>query len=330
MTTASLDIALVRELMTLAGLAYGDPQSLDGYMSDGQSGPDGWSLIWAAHSDPVPTVFAFIARHEASNRSAIVIRGTYPNPLNVAYWNDATLDSPYGPMQPWPGDATGKAKISQGTSTALQDLLQQQGTVGTFSEAVAVLPVGELYITGHSLGGTLAPVVGLWLSERATPVVATAICAFAGMTPGNADFAVRFGHGSKLAGRVWRYNNTLDTVPYGWDRVWSAINFYQPKPSGGLLVKIVIFIMGLILKFYGFSAIGTEVRLVGKLNEPVLQNMLLSYVIENLRQHLPQTYLDLLEGPTLPFTMGYGAIVSAPTDPSVAHMWTKRPRAFYM
>jgi len=328
MTNTQLDENLVRELMTLAGLAYGDPQKLDGYLAGSQTAA--WRVVWAAAAELVPDTFAFIARDGESSRYAIVIRGTYPHPLNIAYWNDATLDSPYGPMQPWPGDATGKAKIAKGTSKAFGDILKLQDSAGkSFADAAGALPPGaDIYITGHSLGGTLAPVVGLWLSERPVPVTPI-VCAFAGMTPGNAAFAALFGPGTRLDGRVWRYNNTLDTVPYGWDRVWSAIGFYKPRPSS-FLVKVAIGFMGLILSFYGFRAIGTEVPLKGTVNAPVFKSNLVSYVIENLRQHLPETYLALLGAAPLPFTIGFGAIVADGAHPAMAATWSQRPRAFFV
>lgn len=306
-------------MMTLAGLAYGQPAAIPRYLAEDPLTAGDWSIVWIADAIAVPVNFAFIARSAATGAYAIAIRGTYPDPFSSAYWDDASQDSPTGPMQPWPG-AADDAMVGGGTWAGLQGVLALQGAGRSFPEALAALPAdADLYVTGHSLGGTLAPVVALWLAEQPGGPIAT-VYAFAGMTPGNAGFAALFGTGTQLADRVWRYNNTLDTVGYGWDRVTATIGFYQPAPRGGLLVEAALAAMALRLLPYGYTAIGREVALPGVLQPPTIPCEIIAYVLENLHQHLPDTYLSLLGAPALPFTIGFGAVVAGHDHPAAARL----------
>jgi hypothetical protein len=107
-----------------------------------------------------------------------------------------------------------------------------------------------------------------------------------------------------LGGRVWRYNNTLDSVGYGWDNVLATRNFYEPVPRGGILVEAAIVSMAVKLRSYGYTAIGNEVKLLGKVSASPIALEVAAYLLENLHQHLPDTYLGLLNAPPLPFTIG--------------------------
>lgn len=318
MVAAAVPVAidpLAPVLMTLAGIAYGKPSAIASYLVTDTLTAGDWSIVWIADDLAVPVNFAFIAKSASTGAYAIAIRGTYPDPFSSAYWDDANEDSPVGPMQPWPGAADPAAQVAGGTWTGFQSLLGLIGAGQSLAQAVAALPAtATVYVTGHSLGGTLAPVLALWMSEQ-TGVAVPSVYAFAGMTPGNAAFAALFGPASPLAGRVWRYNNTLDTVGYGWDRVLETRRFYQPEPSGGLLVEGAIVAMALRLMSYGYTGFGTIVALPGVLRKPTIDCDFVAYLLENLHQHMPDTYLALLGAPALPFAIGFGAIVSPRTAP---------------
>ncbi len=297
-------------LMTLAGIAYGQPAKIPGYLTDDPLTNGDWSITWIAEDVPDPVNFLYIAQSKSTGAYAVAIRGTYPNPFSPAYWEGANQDNPIGPMQPWPG-APG-ANVSGGTWAGFQNLLTLSNGTTSFAQAVAALPDGaKLYVTGHSLGGTLTPVIALWLAEMGRGFDITA-CPFAGMTPGNAAFAALFGPGTALAGRVTRYNNTLDTVPYGWDRVLETKSFYQPAPQGGLLVEGALAVMALRLVPYGYTSIGAEVALPGVVLPIPIDCSIVAYVFENLHQHMPDTYLALLGAPKLPFSILFGTIIGPP------------------
>jgi hypothetical protein len=301
---------LVKVLMTMAGLAYGEPDRLPGYLLNDPLTGGAWTPAWIAQAVDDPVTFAFIAQHQVTGDFVVAIRGTYPNPFGRAYWDDGNLDKPFGTMQPWPGAEASGAKVSKGTWSAFQNLKALSNGTLTFERKLLNLPRDAVvHVTGHSLGGTLAPVLALWLTETAQLAPANVV-AFAGLTPGNGRFARLFGDGTALADRVWRYNNTLDTVGYGWDRIWQTRRFYEPAPRGGLLVALLIGLTRLALIPYGFTAIGKEVPLTGRVLTTAVDHGLIAYLLENLSQHLPGTYLQLLHAPPLPFTMEFVSLVT--------------------
>jgi hypothetical protein len=304
--------ALARVMMTMAGIAYGEPSAIPGYLAADTLTRGDWTPVWIAEPVDVPKNFAFIARNSAGDY-CIAIRGTYPNPFSPAYWDDANEDSPLQDLVPWPLGSSDPVdvgpRISNGTATAFKRLLALSDGTDTFETAAGKIPpAATVFVTGHSLGGTLAPVVGLWITGLANAPAPKVFC-FAGLTPGNQAFADLLGPGTRLAGRVTRYKNSYDSVPYGWNDVLATRDFYQPEPSGGLLVAAAVTALSLKLTEYGYATVGEEIVLQGVLNTYSPGCEFISYVIENIRQHLPDTYLSLLGAPSLPFTIGLGTLV---------------------
>jgi Lipase (class 3) len=301
-------------LMTLAGVAYGDPARVPGYLA-AATPTAGWQVIWMPEVGEAPDNFMFLAT-DGRGSYVVAIRGTYPNPFSEAYWHDGNQDSPFGTMADWPG-APG-AKIGGGTQTGLTNLLALKDAKGqSLAEAVACLPADAVVtVTGHSLGGTLAPVLALALAtaDSSSEIQATS---FAGMTPGNAAFAALFGAGTRLSGRVRRVYNTLDTVSYGWDRVWATHGFYQPAPQGGDVVSALLLATEARLKLggYEYAPVGLPVPLPGQVRPATIPCALAAYVIENLHQHLPDTYLSLLGAPPLPFSIIWGSMTVPRSHP---------------
>ncbi len=304
--------------MTFAGLAYGHPDAIPGYVAAGQETAC-WSVAWFAAAPAPPAAFdnfAFLAVAGDGADAVLAIRGTYPDPLMRPYWDDAHEDNPLQPMQPWPGGG----RIGGGTATGLAKLSALSDARGkSLNEAVAGLAAGtRLTVTGHSLGGTLAPVLALQLAGQ-FPALSVAATSFAGMTPGDGAFAALFAvPGTPPVRKVF---NTLDTVAYGWDQVLATVDFYQPQPQGGPLVQFKLRKMArdLAAGGYDYTAVGTPVPLTGQLQSETVLCDLVGYLFEMLHQHLPDTYLALLGAPPLPFKLGFGPTVHANGIPDPLH-----------
>jgi hypothetical protein len=314
--------------MTLAGIAYGHPSSISDYVNHAAPTAGNWSVTWMANAPGTPDNFAFMADSATLGVSVIAIRGTYPNPFSPAYWDDGNQDSPFGEMVAWPGST--EAKIGQGTSTGLKGVLALKNKAGlTLQDAIADLPSGrQVTVTGHSLGGTLAPVVALSMASQ-FPERAFSVTTFAGLTPGNSAFAALFAQRGIPVRRVY---NTLDTVAYGWDNVWATRNFYRPAPRGGIAVKIALLVTRLRLAWgrYGYAAVGEGVPLPGTISQQNIRFQLVAYVIENLHQHLPDTYLTLLGAPPLPFKLGFGSVVLPRDHPQAQGLISSDPPTVFL
>jgi hypothetical protein len=298
-------------LMTLAGIAYGAPKDIGRYIEEAEPTASDWQLDWLPSVTDTPPNFAFAAHNTSDGTRVVSIRGTYPNPLSSAYWEDGRQDSPFGTMASWPGNP--EAKISAGTATGFENLkMLANGNGITLQAYLATVPdESPVFVTGHSLGGTLAPVLALWFTDL-FPGKSISVATYAGITPGNSSFAELFGPGTALSGRVRRVYNTLDTVPYGWDNVYATHDFYQPEPQGGAVVSALLLATVARLKLggYNYTAVGDPIPLDGEVQPPSVSCDLVAYVLENLHQHMPDTYLSLLGAPPLPFSILFGTVVS--------------------
>src|SRR5207253_5383677 len=96
------------------------------------------------------------------------------------------------------------------------------------------LPAGaiELNVTGHSLGGALAPTLALWLKDiqwswNTAGNVQISAMPSAGPSAGNSAFS----HYSDRTLATTRFVNSLDVVPHAWnERTLSQLkNLYAPS-----------------------------------------------------------------------------------------------------
>ncbi|MEO0773645.1 MAG: lipase [Pseudomonadota bacterium] len=295
-------------LMTFAGIAYGALSKIPRYLKEATQIPEDWSYHWWPAGGQNPDNLAYIALNKKAGQAVVAIRGTYPNPFSPIYWENGKQDSPFGTMQPWEGSST--AKISEGTHTGYTNLIALKNDAGlTLEAAIAALdPSVSVTVTGHSLGGTLTPVLALKLAQNEASRTVFSV-SFAGMTPGNRAFAKLCGSTGPLAGKTRRVFNTIDSVSYGWNSVLATRKFFQPNPQGGWLVTLFLVFAWLRPKLggYGYAAIGDSVPLKGSVKDPS-KTGLVAFIVETLHQHMPDTYLSLLGAPPLPFSILFGNV----------------------
>jgi Lipase (class 3) len=194
-----------------------------------------WKIVWgpAIFSFPINihgrhidnTVF--VARNGSTNDYVIAIAGT--DPVSAADW--IFEDFLVATTVPWFLEISyePRPRISLGTFNGLTILLNIAPPCdlpGNGMKLVKFLhtltrqgPV-NLYTTGHSLGGALAPSLTLALDDlrllwdlRGDATFYP--FAFAGPTPGDANFAAYFNQ--KFPQGLQRVWNALDIVPHAWD-----------------------------------------------------------------------------------------------------------------
>ena len=156
----------------------------------------------------------FVAKRNGSDEHFVVIRGT--NPLSLESWLyqdfDVGTTVPFSNFVP---EAPSNALISKGTSNGMDDLLKlgskEQDLLMSFLATVK----GNIYVTGHSLGGTLSPTLFAYIKSKVALGNQNnmALWSFAGLTPGDHGFNTYF---KSLINPdfKWRLHNTLDVATY--------------------------------------------------------------------------------------------------------------------
>lgn len=160
----------------------------------------------------------------------IAIRGT--NSVAVLDW--LLEDFTVARTEPWTyGESPEhpKPRVSEGTYRGLNvlqtmtpeaDADNQSRTLREFlKHQVATEDIEEITVTGHSLGGALAPALALWLQDtrdywNPDRDLTLHVVPLAGPTPGNRDFAAYYD--AQLGAHTTRLHNPYDTVPLAWNQ----------------------------------------------------------------------------------------------------------------
>jgi len=205
------------------------------------------------------------------SKYTIVIRGT--NPFSLPDW--VIWDFQAENMKNWPfGEAKDSVKISESTSFGLMILQGLRPSVGDNIKEpkVSILEFLkselnsdtsttlsdpkkkkiDLTVTGHSLGGALAPTLALWLkniqAEELNKDVKISVVSFAGPTAGNKEFA-DFSNDCFKDNDLIDYDrvaNSLDVVSHAWAEkdLKKLVKLYCPIFPGPILyffIKKMIF-----------------------------------------------------------------------------------------
>lgn len=201
-------------------------------------------LVWGPARTKGKQVFDVAMMYAVNNKSnpseyTVVIRGT--NPISLwSWWNE---DLKIIKQIPWEyGKAPAQAKISQASHTALhllQDLKPEESIPGAGQTINAFLQdiinsgkAKTIYVTGHSLGGCMAPTLALWLKDTLTGIddIDLSVYAYAGPTAGNGTFAQY--SNSRLTNCI-RYANHYDIAVH-WcneEALLELDNLYEPYIS---------------------------------------------------------------------------------------------------
>lgn len=209
-------------MIRLAGIiAYQDPSTIKAAVRDQLPGQRVvWGPVRAFH-DEISDSLMYVVRRDQPHEPAeytVVIRGTHMDSWYSWEMEDFAVGATV-PFQELASGAPNSGKISQGTFRGMQLLLEMRDpeTKQSLEEFLRHENPEILIVTGHSLGGTLTPVMFAYLSAAFgggwAPVLA--MFSFAGLTPGDGDFN-RYLDAQGLPELRFRYHNTLDIAPLLW------------------------------------------------------------------------------------------------------------------
>jgi len=183
---------------------------------------------------------AYVAHRPDPNEYTVVIRGTPIDSWEAFITEDFEIKT-LMPFQDFVPSAPSTAMIAEGTYHGINDLLaltdpKTGQSLVAYLQSVAP---SYLYVTGHSLGGTLTPPMFAYLNSALYGggfVKNMALWSFAGLTAGNAGFNTYFNSLFNPA-FPWRLYNTLDIAPLCWgnedgiEHIYDGHYTYGPPES---------------------------------------------------------------------------------------------------
>ncbi len=230
------------EIMTLAAIAYIAEGEVDSVIKNSiifqlkntaLATGGNWKLAWGPGISGNKSNLVYIVVDSTSSPMsyAMVVRGT-----NVKSIDDIIQDFQTFHFVPFtyglPGDS-----IARGSMRGLDSLLIVKDpvtgkTVEGFLNSLPDNGNKKMFITGHSQGGALAPLLAYWFitSSGVVDRYDVEIYAFAGPSVSNQIFKTNFTNSIPATGYFHMVANSLDIVPYFWARHDSLVINNIPAP----------------------------------------------------------------------------------------------------
>ncbi len=231
-----------------------------------------WNIVWNVQvqvgvckgkNKVINTMY--IAANSESKQIVAAIAGT--DPKSVQDW--ITEDFEVFTEKPWSDFVPGQnAKISKATYDGLTILTRftseafdpvTGASVGTLSASDYLqnhTPDGwSITVSGHSLGGALAPSLGLYMYQNwglKNPNVTFNVNIAAGPTPGNKDFFDAYS-ATPLNTNTIRLWNTNDIVPHAWNDLSGTLDLYSNINGPACQVKVIIEALIVAMRAYTYT-----------------------------------------------------------------------------
>jgi hypothetical protein len=226
----SQPLEYLRQAIDLCVQAYDPIDAIKHHVAHKVKGPHGekfcvvWGPVQTTDRFGVAKSLLFIAINESSNEHYVVMRGTNPDSLTSWVTEDFEVgekrdfadlfgNPPAVPQNTW---------ISKGSfhGTNLLARMRDHQLKQSAVEYLKAAAPPAIYVTGHSLGGTVTPCFFAYLNAMlfgGAPVTKMALWSFAGLTPGGSEFNNYFN--AMLVHQphfLWRVHNDLDIAPLLW------------------------------------------------------------------------------------------------------------------
>ena len=178
-----------------------------------------WDLVWDPGISPGNTNLAFIAKSSTKEGTVytIAIRGTSVKSIKdiledlIAF---SMVQFPYGEA----GDSVAKGMMEGFTALLLTKDPVKDTTLEEFLRSISTTGKVPLYVTGHSQGGGLAPLMAYWLitNNNLKDKFEYTTYAFAGPGIVNKSFRENFTSALPPDAAFHRLVNPIDVIPFFW------------------------------------------------------------------------------------------------------------------
>jgi len=194
-----------------------------------------WALVWGpvVWVDPSQSGTSLVVDNTLScyyspSQKLFVVAVAGTNPTSMFDWEKEDFE--ISSMVEWstisPASGSTSGYVSTGTATGMNALLNMKAGADTLLATLKTyiqtnrITDSTIAIGGHSLGGALAPCLGLYLYDNLSSLGLSgqniSVYAYAGPTPGNQVFATYYE--GKINTTTFTYSsiyNTIDIIPQG-------------------------------------------------------------------------------------------------------------------
>ncbi len=285
-----------RTMVRLCNISYLDINAIAGAVNQ-LSLEVVWGPAQLVSSWDIPYSLMFIAKNATTGEFTVVIRGT-----NFDSWESwMNEDFDIGSTQLFnllAPHAPSNALISNGTYNGMVDLIKLRDPT-TGQSAIEFLKAEDpriIYVTGHSLGGTLTPTMFAYINDilyNGEHVHNMALWSFAGLTPGDQGFNEYF-NGLGNPEFQWRLHNTLDIAPFCWWSLDNIRDIYKPYdldwgwPEDDFIKNLFKKAEGI-----GYAQPLGDQPLPGVFDKSIIDENL--WTMQALHQHHVSTYISLVD-----------------------------------
>ena len=298
--------------MTLSGLAYAFPEDLPKHLArPGLATRGEWRATWVPEERE--GFFGYVAASRNPGLYAVAVRGTNPS-LTTGFLRNLLTNVAVDEADDWEQEAAAAgARIARGARRGLDVLttITDRGET-LLAHLRRTVPEGAtVVVTGHSLGGCLAAVLAMYLAREGGGRFRVKPITFAAPTAGDRGFAELY---QKTFTDAERYYNRLDLVPRAWHGLEELGELFPaPGPRCPADFRVFARLAGGRVGRHAYTQPGPGTPLgdetvryprrggpLGSLGRLFRAKV---FYLEALHHHMPNTYLQHLGAPKLPFRL---------------------------